>query len=33
MITQTANQRSGRAIGAMIFAGFGAAWFLLALYV
>jgi hypothetical protein len=30
---QTANQLSGRAIGALFFAGFGALWLLLALYV
>jgi hypothetical protein len=30
---QTANQLSGRATGALFFTGFGALWFILALYV
>jgi len=33
MKKQTANQLSGRATGALFFAGFGALWLLLALYV
>ena len=33
MKIKTANQVSGRATGALFFSGFGALWFLLALYV